>query len=274
MDLNLYILPDMHIGNAATSFHAVDNAVRIVADDPIGYCGQPGDALEAIHLGDKRFDLDVHAGAFSTYSAQKKEYIRRIEPVASKMLFQLFGNHEWKLKHFIEKDDIGQAINDAGGNVISGGFSIVARLTPYCKIFVIHGSRTVNSQAGERKQREMNDALRVKRLMRNIRSDCHAMIMAHIHKVRILAPSEDMHIVGNGERDRDYFVTNFIGDHGIIHQDSRWYASTGACLKTYDDEHTTYGEIAMYEPTEMAMICLEVRDGRLQYIRKVPLRKE
>lgn len=271
-NFDLFVRGDIHVGNAAVSVKAVQTGVRLIEKNKGAtfWCDM-GDACEAIHVGDKRFSTDVHAGKFQTINAQVDYYLELHKPILDRMLFMLDGNHEAKLHHIV---DVADMVARGLPNLVHGGFSIRARMTDKFNLFAIHGWRQISSMAGSSRQREVNDGERLKRILMRLRGDCHAMVQGHIHRIIITPPSQEMYIVNDERGEDDVYTSQYNGEHGVIHPDSRWYGSTGSCLRSYVEGITTYSEMAMYPPAELGMIKLIVRDKELQRIEKVILPKE
>ena len=271
-DFNLYLKGDDHIGSAACSFKTIQAEVKIIVDDPIGWWMHLGDAAESIYVDDPRFSLALHGGRDALVNDQVNRWFKLHEPAIPKLLAILDGNHEDRLKNTV---DIVRLISDkikdrVGIDIDYGGYTIVARLSKKFKLFATHGSRQVESQAGELRQRQVNEEIRVKRLLRDLRGDCKVMAMGHIHKMRICPPSYDFYLAGEKKFDHIY-PEEFVSSEGIIHPDSRWYCSTGSAAKIYIDV-TTWAETRMFKPAELGMIKIEVRDGRVRDVRKEIIR--
>ena len=266
----LNLLSDTHIGNLATSYKAIETAVADIKSDRNGYWGFLGDGTESIHLWDKRFDTEIHAGEKAVASSQVGCWVECFEPILGRLLFYLEGNHERKIKgtEKISKAII-EKIKDKHGieGILHGGVSIRAKFSEDFRLFATHGAGQVNSQAGDRKQVAVNNAIKVKRKLRHKAGDCIVMAMAHIHKLVLHEPSEWLHLVGD-KKSKAVYPIDFVSSSGAIHEDCRWYCATGSFLKGRQDDITTYVEEAMYDPTELGYIQVFVERGKVVKVEK------
>ncbi|MFW6172994.1 MAG: metallophosphoesterase [Elusimicrobiota bacterium] len=270
---NLNIISCTHFGNVAISMPAIRRFIKTVKEDKNAYWAHLGDTTESIHPGDTRYDPAVHAGKFRTADEQAARFAETFSPIANKCLFVLRGNHEEKIVKTVEVDKIiVENFEDKygidKGKIIYGGRTIKAILSEDFRLYATHGSGSVNSRAGDRRQILNNDAIRVKRKLRHLQSDCIVMVMGHIHKVRICAPVKQLHIVGD-KRSEAVYPTMAKTPEGVIPEDFRWYCSSGTFLRTLIDGVTTYSEAAMYPPTEIGYIRIIVEQGRVQDVEKV-----
>ena len=268
----LYLLSCTHFGNAAMSMPSIKRAIKLIDSDSSAYWGHLGDVTESIHVGDFRYDPVVHAGKYQSADQQAEYFADTFAPIADKCLFILRGNHEEKIIKTIEVDRlITDRFRDYHGvkeNIVRGGRTIKATFSDDFKLYATHGAGSVNSQAGDRRQMENNDAIKVKRKLRLLQSDCIVMAMAHIHKVRVCSPVEQLHIIGDTKTVAVYPKIARTPE-GVIPEDYRWYCSTGAFLKTLVDGMTTYSEAAMYSPTEIGCIRIDVTKGQVTDVAKV-----
>lgn len=269
---NYYLLGDEHIGNAATSFKKIKEAVEIIRKDKYAHWGHMGDALESIHLGDKRFDPDIHRGKDALLNFQINKWVELHKPILKRCDFILDGNHEEK--DIWSFNPAQQMSKEGGGHIAWGGRTIVVELNGI-KLFCTHGDRTVNSRAGDAFQRETNDCIAIKRLLRDLRSDCHVMAMGHIHKLRIHPPVKKINLltekVASGEDLDESYACDYQTSDGSFHEDARWFCSTGSFMKGYIYGATTYVEKKMYPPTELGFIKISIKKGQVDNVEKIIL---
>jgi len=231
--------------------------------------GCMGDALECIHVGDKRYDPNVHRGKMAVLNAQIDTWMELHEPILDRCIFLLDGNHE---EHIIKTFNPAEEIAlRSSGDIAYGGRTITVNLGGW-KLFATHGSRSVNSRAGDASQRENNDCISIKRLLRDLRSDCKVMAMGHIHKLRIQEPIEKINLLTgeDGELWESYGCDYETSD-GVMHEDARWFCSTGSFVRGYINGATTYVEKAMYPPTELGFIKISTRGYQVDIVEKVIL---
>jgi hypothetical protein len=268
---NIYLKGDDHIGNLAVSYSSLNKLIKIINDDPIARWGNMGDGLECIYVGDRRFQLDIHGGKYERFLEQAKYWMELHRPIIPMMLFYLDGNHEEKLYHILKPGEfIADMIKrEFGVKVIAPGRTIKGIFTDHFRLYATHGSGTVQSRAGDPDQIDLNESLWIKRKLRHSAGDCNVMAMGHIHKLRVRPPSTRQFLHGEKKIEQRY-EDQFV-NRGLIHEDSRWYCSTGSVLRTFILGATTYSEKAMYPPTELGMIRLVVKGGRLKDVQKVTL---
>ena len=271
-DYRLYLLSCTHFGNAAQSLPAVRRAIKMIDKDNNAYWGHLGDATESIHVGDSRYDPDVHAGKYREADEQAARFADVFSPIGEKCLFVLRGNHEEKIVKTVQVDKLivgrFKDFYKVPHDIIYGGRTIKAIFSNDFKLYATHGAGGVNSQAGDRRQMENNDAIKIKRKLRHLQSDCVVMAMAHVHKVRVCEPVQQLHIIGD-KRSYAVYPTIAVTPEGAIPEDYRWYCSTGTFLRTLVDGITTYSEAAMYSPTEIGMIKINVAKGKVTGVEKV-----
>jgi hypothetical protein len=269
---NYYLLGDEHLGSEAASTEKISEAVGIIKSDKGAHWGHMGDALEAIHLGDPRFDPDVHRGKKAILNAQLDIWEDVHSPILDTMDFLLDGNHEETIiKVFNPAEEIARRIKNKYDREIGwGGRTIAIGLNGY-RLFATHGARAVNSLAGDIMQREMNDCIRIKRLLRDLRSDCHVMAMGHIHKLRVHPPIKKLNLLTKGNKLKESYSFDYTTSDGVLHEDARWYCSTGSFMRGYIYGATSYGEKLMYPPTELGFIKISVKNGRVENVEKIIL---
>lgn len=264
------LLGDAHVGNVGTSEKAIAKAVDIIKSDKRCYWGMLGDATESIHVGDKRYDPVVHEGRYALAQAQAEGFCELFGKIKKRLKFQIAGNHERKIRHFV---DVVRLIWKEWGQLpyVHGmDPSIKIRLADEFRLYCHHGFGSVNSRAEDEDRREFNDGDSIRKKLMNKAGDCHAMICAHIHKMRIRRPSPKLALVGDDEI-REVYPEGVTTSEGFIPQQFRWYGSTGAFLRTTVIGLTTYSEDFGYDPVELGFLMCYVERGKLKNIEKVLL---
>lgn len=106
----IYPLGDIHIGVKACDEKLFMQTVKEVADDPCAYWIGMGDYLDAVNRTDPRFDPSIlpdwmtMADLSDIVDAQLRRFGEMIEPIASKCLGLLCGNHESAITRHYERD--------------------------------------------------------------------------------------------------------------------------------------------------------------------------
>jgi len=264
------LLGDAHIGNVGTSEHAIQNAVEIIKSDRRCYWGMAGDACEAIHVGDKRYDPAIHEGRYALSQAQAEGFCELFDPIKNRIKFQIGGNHERKIRHFV--DTVHLIWKEWGQMDYAHGLdpSIKIKLAENFRMYCHHGFGSVNSRAEDEDRREFNDGDAIRKKLLNKAGDCHAMFMAHIHKLRIRRPSPKLALVGD-DAIREVYPKGVETAEGFIPPQYRWYGSTGAFLSTTVINNTTYSEAFGYDPVELGFLMCHIQKGRLINVEKVLL---
>jgi hypothetical protein len=174
--------------------------------------------------------------------------------------------------------DVSKYVNERLGiDVPCGNMSITCRLTkkthkdyPPIIWHARHGSRGVSSSAGDLDNIRRNEARRVKRLLRFKRMDSIIMSYAHIHKVRICPPVDQMGIIWNGANAiSQTYPKVMMGPNGEIEENSRWYFSTGAFFGAQLENIDTYADMYDYDPLQLGCAKVMVEDNRVVAVEPV-----
>jgi hypothetical protein len=181
-DSNIFLIGDTHEG--ARLFDSDGWAAFIemmhspYEDCKANYYVDHGDAIEGIHVDDKRYGIDETTE--SRTLLQMDEAVKRRKPIASKCLCMLTGNHEYKLQKFgdisarMARDlSVPYGTYSAKLTYRNGGSKILF------KHFATHGYGTMNHQAGDEEQRLANMRVKLKRMLRFKAADTYLMSMGH-----------------------------------------------------------------------------------------------
>ena len=117
-------LGDIHLGNAACDEKLFKAAVQRIADDERCYWIGMGDYCEFINRNDPRFSIGSlaswvrmkHLGDLA--KAQRDRFLEFVEPIASKCLGLVEGNHERVIQKHYERSiylDIVSSVKEKGG---------------------------------------------------------------------------------------------------------------------------------------------------------------
>ena len=224
--LVVYLLGDLHVGSSGLTRRKVKIAVDMIKRQKNARCVMMGDLIEAIMADDYRYNPLQNNGKYQTIDEQCKEVAGILRPIRKKCLAMLDGNHEETVHKTIKTDVL---IGEALGldKKIYGGRTVKIIINNKVKLFCTHGSGKVNSEAGDPEQIERNEAIKVKRKLRRLQSDCIVMAMGHIHKLRVTGPFPRLSIIGNDRMEQVYPEPEMRKD-GTINEDERWYCSTGS----------------------------------------------
>jgi hypothetical protein len=270
---NYYPMGDLHIGTRSHADHALSTCVNEVGADPRGVWSDGGDPISGICLQDKRWNPAMHYGAYDTIDKQVGLYLERTEAIGERQLWVLGGNHVETNIH------IANAIRMIGTKrgCAWPGECVKAKFNKFY-VWDIHGVGSVNSMAGDFRQRVTNEGIRVKRKLRLLQGDCLLMVMHHIHKMRWVSPDfENYSVISdkkNPQKLKTAYAKSYVNPDGTIHEDNRWYLSGGAFQQSQmlnemriDDDGKEYKAImdtyalkAMYGPTELGMWRVRIKD--------------
>ena len=220
-----------------------------------------GDQIEAIMVDDKRSDEDKLKEALPL--AQRKMAIKNREPIKSKGLAVLDGNHTRKLWRFgnLAKEIADEleveygtwtcklSIRDKNDNLMY-------------KIFATHGRKTIGSTADDSIRRIANQELQLKRHLKFKAGDCAVMVKGHTHKLIVSPPRFELFLTDDGKKIKQNY-TSWGQNEEYIHPDARWYGNTGSFLTLYGQDTSGYAEIAEYDPVELGFLVLVVRDRKI-----------
>lgn len=259
---NLYFIGDTHEGRVGVMYKKWKRAIKNIKNDPVGYCAFMGDAIEARTPKHKKYSpFEQCEGKFQRIELQCENVGKIFRPIKHKILAWLLGNHDEEVE-FIMDTSRQICKNMDALHIPHGGRTAKILISKNIKVYITHGSGTVNSRAGDPRQIETNEGIMVKRKLRLLQGDCILMGMGHIHKMRIDKPFERLAIVGEKEA-KQIYPTSARGIKGFIPENYRYYFSSGCFCKSYIDGVTTYIEKAMYAPTELGMIKASIKNDHV-----------
>ena len=275
-NLELFGVNDAHMGNAAISEPTIETLVRKVKAKKNAYVICQGDNIETIGITDKRFDLDVHGNRLPRFDAQRDAFIEMFDKIGDRFLWILDGNHERKIANMLKPNaDIAKEFN----SVYANG-TLVKAIFPGFRLLSWHGSGTINSYAGDAKQRATNEAIALKRKLRRLPGDdCEIITCGHYHKLRLHSPDPKLLLVSDNK-------TNTLAQYysepsriwidkakGIyrVPEEERYYMCCGSYLKGYDENIPSYTEDWGLEATELGYGHIVVKDDKPIKVETVPL---
>lgn len=127
----LYPIGDLHLGNSACDEALFRQVVQRVADDEHALWVGLGDYADFVNLSDPRFDPASlsswvtmrHLGDLAR--AQADRFLDIVEPIASKCLGLIEGNHERSIAKYYERSIYGELVT---GIKLRGGFPVEHQL--------------------------------------------------------------------------------------------------------------------------------------------------
>ena len=262
-----------HEGSHMSHEVGIDNLIHQIHRGKNTYCGHMGDAIEAISIDDKRFDLTAK---ISIPLQQAQKFIKRYKPIAHKMKFELLGNHEMKLWKF---GNLSQYMAHELG-VEYGTYSCIVEVYDkkvyekknlLYRMYVSHGFGVLSSNAKDPEQRKANKMASLKQRLKGKAGDCLIMAMGHTHQLIVCPPSDELIIEHSTGKPKQKYVSQGNATDDFIEPNRRWYVNTGSYYKLYTDdiEISGYGEVKGYDPTELGHARIICRDRKIMTIKKV-----
>jgi len=266
MNWNLFLFGDDHMGASLRYRRGWEQMVDMMHSE---YGGLPadcnfgvhhGDIIEAIMVDDPRWtDAETKEG---TILGQMHEFIRAIDPIKSKVLTILDGNHTRKLHRF---GKITKTIcEDLGVHYGTWTAKLTYNYNGDCqfKHFASHGFGSINSQADDPERRRMGMKLSLKKKLKNKAGDALLNSMGHTHKLIRFEPSKELYLADDGGDIKQHYTGAPHGSSEYIHPDYKFYCNTGSFLKLYGDSFSGYAECAGYDPIELGFIICHIVDGQ------------
>ena len=274
----LFLTQDSHVGNAAMLDSGPRDFVKRVKRKKNAFVVSQGDNIEAISVSDPRFDIGVHGGRMSRLDAQRDKFIEMFDSIGDKFLWILDGNHE-RAKHIRNLAQPNRDIAKAFNAVYAEG-TIAKAIFPGFRLLTWHGWGTINSKAGDAKQRKTNDAISLKRRLRLLPgSDCEVITCGHYHKLILHSPDPKLQLVSDAERNvltEHYTEPSRIWidkDKGLyrVPEEETYYMCCGSFLKAYDENTPSYAEDWGLEATELGYGHIVVKNDKLEKVETVAL---
>jgi len=287
-DFNLFHIGDNHLGNSMMYERGYMMALNALDSE---WGGLPasrnvavhvGDIHEGIYMDDYRFDPGVHDAEKDMYwMVDASENMHR--PYAKKFLVWMDGNHSNTRKLRPLGNSTYEHAKRVGGEF--GTYQAVLTFktvhgTVMFRNFVGHGWGSISSKVKPGKRAKANREISLMMKLAAKASNCMLMCMGHTHQLEVYTPHQELYMrhVGGGKIIQGY--TNpekYYGDVDYIPDELRYYANTGSFLKLYrpvkydeDRKHSSgYAEMAGYDPVALGFTVTEVRNGRIQAVRKI-----
>lgn len=269
-DCNIYLASDTHIGSLNTHYHGIEQLIDAVASDKKGYLILLGDLCESICVDDKRFDPETNDPSLTVPVRQYEKIVEVLRPVAKKVLYINDGNHDYKLARVINfvRDVVCKQLEIPYGTYSSKLTISDSKGNAKCKIYTTHGFGSIGSTADDPIRRESNMMLSLKRKLQNKAADVSLMAMGHSHKLLITPPTHALYLYDDGSRVKQSYLEPVHESEAYIHPDHRWFVNTGSFLKNFCLGASSYSERFGYDPVELGYAVAEIRDYKIQDVRR------
>lgn len=267
-DHNIFHFGDEHEGSSLFYRTGWNKLITAMQGEYMGcsnnYGIHGGDYMEAITVDDKRFSVvDDEEEKVPLPLRQQEQAIKRLEPIADKILFMLDSNHPrslWRFgpltKMLCERLKIPYGTYTAKISVMDESGNLMY------KIFETHGRKMITSIADDPIRRTANQKLILKRHLRDKAGDCAIMVKHHVHKLIVSAPEKVLFMTDDGKRIKQNY-TRAGQRERYIYPDLRWYGCAGSFVRLYGDGTSGYAEIAEYDPVELGFLVTRVRDRQI-----------
>ena len=270
---NLFLFGDTHIGSTLFYRHGLEQLVNMMCSEYDGvsdnFAIHHGDAIEAIVIDDKRFDIDVIGKDCIQPLVQADKAVKYLMPIHDKIICMLIGNHEYKLYKFgdiagymCHKLDIEYGTATAKISFLNKKNSLLF------KHFCMHGGRGISSLAGPPKRQLTNMLVTLQNQLKNKAGDCVTMSKGHTHKLLIYKPDPQLYLSDNGSEITQHYKTPDQMT-GFIPENYRYYINTGSFLKLYGDCVSGYAERFEYDPVELGFAIVKVRDRKVSDVDRI-----
>jgi len=249
---HIYCLGDIHLGNKACDVKKLKEHIQEIANLPNAYWIGLGDYIEAINYTDKRFDHSqvdqIYANDLSNAAnEQMQDLILMLEPIKKKCIGIHRGNHEECLRLKYHFDVLAQ-FKERWKDVVlleDTAFTrlVFKRAEHHVEKFMLWSS---HSNAGGRKS-----GSKINRV-----EDAMAIFDA------------DIYVVGHGHRKIITSLTALsVSDKGEMHMIARRRIGgmTGAYFRTYLTGSSTYGEKALFSPSDLGCVKITIDPADRNY---------
>ncbi len=267
-NFDVALLGDNHKGSKLEYTKALDSCLDWVMSEHDRYYIHMGDALEAITVDDKRYQMETQTVPIPLIQA--RSVIWQFAKTSTRCLGWLLGNHELKLWRF---GNLVQDIICDGMGVNYGGFSCAITFNDnYGKMFKGHFRHGIGtalaSNAKDEEQRIANMKATLKMRLKRKAGDCIIMATGCTHKLLVVPPVKTLYLTDDGETlHQHYLQANQLEE--FIHPDMRWYVNTGTFRKSLGIGFTDYAELKGYDPITIGHAVMEVRDRKVVNVREV-----
>jgi predicted phosphodiesterase len=244
-------------------YEGIEYTVDYIASAPRRYFIHLGDWIEAIPIGDKRYNLppaDKRNMEEPVPSRQKKYAVKLFKPIRKRTIVGLRGNHERYLSNF--GDLANEICEDLGVQFGTESCRIILenKGRPLFNIYAMHGHKVFKSQAKDYEQREANKKASLKLYLQEQMGDCSIMLCGHAHWIGIVPPANRLYFLDTPAGVKQEYL-NGSTDIGYIQPDQRWYACCGSARKSRLDGYDDYAQ--NYPPVELGFVKIIIEDGSI-----------
>jgi len=274
-DHKLFLTGDFHEGTILQHTKGINEMQHMVMSSKNNFVVLTGDLAEAIIIDDKRYYKDTEDPNASVPLLQYKSIKQKLQPIRSRILVALDGNHDFKLSKYgnFVRDIFCK--NDKGDeDICYGTYSCILSVHDkkdklMYQHFITHGNGSINSAADSPIRRESNMQLTLKRKLWRKIGNCFLMAMAHSHKLIVAEPTKDFYLLNEGGKIKEHYTKEIqVADY--IDPDMRYYINTGSFLRVYADEPVSgYVERMMLDPVQLGFPIVNVEDGIVTGVKKV-----
>lgn len=284
---NIFLISDDHEGSLFRYKKGWDLMCDMVRSKWNGvkatsnYVVDGGDFMEGIKIDDYRYGPETAKGPVPLLQLQQSAKNR--ESIKDHLVTILEGNHPWKLwKYGLLTPQLCQELNVPYGTWTCKISWTDKKGNVKFKSFHRHGIKSITSTADNPKRRRSNRELILQRHLKEAAGDCILMCKSHIHQLIISRPEPALYMTDDGKKiHAGYTEADPTAEY--IHPDLRYYVATGSFLRMYDTQATLpqqfgqdlgvsgYAEIAEYDPVELGFVVVEIRDWKIQEVRKIKL---
>lgn len=267
---------DYHLGAANCARSSLRELIQTVAEEENTYLINKGDSIEAITPGDKRFKMSSvdTKNKILTPEDQADWLIREFEPIKHKILAWGLGNHEYTLLNTMDfGGHIAKALDVPYGAVCYKIHFMGKDGKLMFKSFHAHGNGNAPKGAKDPIQRKANRQAWLKRRLEGMAGDCVYMSIGHGHHILITTPTADdqLYLTDTGKTIKQNYRVSEKQNAKYIAPESRFYSMTGSFLKLFSNPGggIGYGEVALYEPTEIGCVRIKVRNREVVAVEPV-----
>lgn len=273
-DYSVICTSDWHCGSRAFHQAAAEAIVERVATEKRTYMLFGGDAIEGKKIDSPHFDITSLNRDYARIHEQYK-FIRKMWlPIGKKILAITRGNHDLYLSR--DYDWVEELCREIGAPL--GGYQTWVSLSPFLRVFMFHGRRSMPRGAKDPIQREANQKAWLKRELEPLAGDCHVMLMGHTHSLMVQAPIEQYSLLTDPKgdnvraayfREPDSIVETEHGKQPFVPERSRWYGNTGTLRRSGGFGYIDYAEVGGYPPSPIGYLEMRVENHRCVDIKKV-----
>jgi len=282
-DYDLVVFGDNQAGNTLSHVDGYQDCLDFIMSAPRTiprYAVHMGDLCEGYFIDDPRYSPEIlKASPNECYEDQGRLLLPLVRK--QRLLTILLGNQDFKLLRTWGNPirDLCEQLREKAGSKAKwpqyGAFACKIEFADkhglQFKGYFTHGKKPIGSVAEDPITQLANMHRQLKRLLYKKAGDALLMGRAHTHKLLVAAPQPLLYMTTTKDgKLKQRYTQPLSADY--IGPELRFYASTGSFLKGQGEgDLVSYVEAADYDPVELGFIVAEVRDRKLQNVRKVVL---